>query len=140
MIPLAFLRILADFAGTVFYLVEPRSRAVALANLEAVFGDEMSKSVGTPIATFVQARKTRSHVLYSSCKWKYIRTRLFIGAYPTLSPKNFSLPYLERDHTNLNSSSTLSMTTSDEGRLQTEARRCCDYAPTRNSNIWCLAV
>ena len=43
MIPLTVLRILADFAGTVFYLVERRSRAVALANLEAAFGDEMSK-------------------------------------------------------------------------------------------------
>ena len=43
MIPLAVLRVLADFAGTIFYLVERRSRAVALANLEAVFGDEMSK-------------------------------------------------------------------------------------------------
>jgi lauroyl/myristoyl acyltransferase len=37
MIPLAVLRILADFAGTVFYLVERRSRAEALANLEAAF-------------------------------------------------------------------------------------------------------
>ena len=43
MIPLAVLRILADFVGTIFYLVERRCRAVALANLEAVFGDEMSK-------------------------------------------------------------------------------------------------
>ena len=43
MIPLAVLRVLADFAGSIFYLVERRSRAVALANLEAVFGDEMSK-------------------------------------------------------------------------------------------------
>ena len=33
---------LADFAGWVFYLADRRSRAVALANLEAVFGSEMS--------------------------------------------------------------------------------------------------
>ena len=43
MIPLAVLRVLADSAGSIFYLVERRSRAVALANLEAVFGDEMIK-------------------------------------------------------------------------------------------------
>ena len=43
MIPLAVLRVLADFAGSIFYLVDRRSRAVALANLEAVFGEEMSK-------------------------------------------------------------------------------------------------
>jgi lauroyl/myristoyl acyltransferase len=43
MIPLAVLRVLADFAGTIFYLADRRSRAVALANLKAVFGAEMSE-------------------------------------------------------------------------------------------------
>ena len=43
LIPLGFLRILADFAGAIFYLADRRSRAVALANLEAVFGAEMSE-------------------------------------------------------------------------------------------------
>lgn len=42
LIPLGFLRILADLAGSIFYLADRRSRAVALANLEAVFGSEMS--------------------------------------------------------------------------------------------------
>jgi lauroyl/myristoyl acyltransferase len=43
MIPLAVLRVLADLAGTIFYLADRRSRAVALANLKAVFGAEMSE-------------------------------------------------------------------------------------------------
>src|SRR5215471_16475054 len=43
MIPLAVLRVLADFAGTIFYLADRRSRAVALANLKAAFGAEMSE-------------------------------------------------------------------------------------------------
>jgi len=42
LIPFGFLRVLADLAGSVFYLADRRSRAVALANLEAVFGSEMS--------------------------------------------------------------------------------------------------
>jgi Kdo2-lipid IVA lauroyltransferase/acyltransferase len=42
LIPFGLLRMLADFAGWVFYLADRRSRAVALANLEAVFGSEMS--------------------------------------------------------------------------------------------------
>ena len=50
MIPLAVLRVLADFAGSIFYLVERRSRAVALANLEAVFGAEMSKERRSQVA------------------------------------------------------------------------------------------
>ena len=42
LIPFGLLRVLADFAGSVFYLADRRSRAVALANLEAAFGSEMS--------------------------------------------------------------------------------------------------
>jgi lauroyl/myristoyl acyltransferase len=42
LIPFGFLRVLADFAGSVFYLADRRSRAVALANLEAAFAPEMS--------------------------------------------------------------------------------------------------
>ena len=42
LIPFGFLRVLADLAGSAFYLADRRSRAVALANLEAAFGSEMS--------------------------------------------------------------------------------------------------
>jgi len=42
LIPFGLLRMLANFAGWVFYLADRRSRAVALANLEAAFGSEMS--------------------------------------------------------------------------------------------------
>lgn len=41
-LPLSLARHLADFAGWLFYLFDRRSRAVALANLEAAFGPEMS--------------------------------------------------------------------------------------------------
>jgi KDO2-lipid IV(A) lauroyltransferase len=40
-LPLSLLRRLADFAGAVVYRFDSRSRAVALANLEAAFGPEM---------------------------------------------------------------------------------------------------
>ena len=50
LIPLGLLRILADFAGTIYYLADRRSRAVALANLEAAFGAEMSEKARRQVA------------------------------------------------------------------------------------------
>jgi KDO2-lipid IV(A) lauroyltransferase len=41
MLPLSLLRRLADFAGAVVYRFDSRSRAVAIANLEAAFGSEL---------------------------------------------------------------------------------------------------
>src|SRR5215469_11264089 len=69
-------------------------------------------------------------------KWHFIRTTLFLAAYRTWSPKNLCLSYLKRGHTSSNSSSKLCMTSSDEEMLQTEARKCCGYAPMRSSKIW----
>ena len=57
--------------------------AVFLGNEDKVFVVFVEQSVGAAIARFMQARKTRSDVLYSSCKWQFIRTTLFLGAYPT---------------------------------------------------------
>src|SRR5215471_4304285 len=65
-----------------------------------------------------------------------VRTTLFLAVYPTWSPKNLCLSYLKRGHTSSNSSSKLCMAISDEEMPQTEARKCCGYAPTRNSKIW----
>jgi lauroyl/myristoyl acyltransferase len=41
MLPLSLLRRFADFAGAVVYRLDSRSRAVAIANLEAAFGSEL---------------------------------------------------------------------------------------------------
>ena len=83
---------------------------------------------------------TRYHVLHSLLVWQFIRTTLFLAAYPTQSPKNLCLSYLKRGHTSSNNSSRLCMIISDEEKLQTEARKCCDYALMRNSKIWYLAA
>ena len=50
LLPLALLRRLARFAGAVVYRLDRKSRAVALANLEAVFGDTLDQNSRERIA------------------------------------------------------------------------------------------
>src|SRR5262249_26780280 len=70
--------------------------------------------------------------------WQFIPS--LVAAYPTWSPKNLCLSCLKRSHTSSKSSSTLCITISEDEMLQTEARKCCDYALTRSSKIWCLVA